>query len=291
MGRIQQIAEATEEEIESYLDYLGWDENPFTRDVTVEDYVLPTDDDIADLITHINEYSGPVLIHSRYSGVGKTTLLKILFEELADDYTTVYIGEHNVTCYELVAIIADKVGVGKSSSTKLTEEKLAEVDFDDDILIGIDEFGLNDPDTLHTIQYLNDEVDCKIILTGMTSQWNAVETLGSEGRAFQRRVSYQLELESFGIEQTRELIKRRIASVTDTPYDEYQDVNEQEFIDRPALRELQAECQGVAGVTMSTLSDALTLVAYRHSMDAGSKVTVDLIDDLSIADPVADTSP
>jgi len=288
MGQIKQISQTTEDEVESYLDYLGWDANPFTNQTTTEDYVLPNEEDIADVVSHIGQYTGPILIHSGLSGVGKTTLIKILLEELQDDYTTVYIGEHNVTPYELVSIVADKTNVGKSSSTKLTEDKLASAEFDKTVLIGIDEFGLNDPDTLHIIQFLNDEVDCKIVLTGMTSQWNAIEKLGSSGKAFQRRVSMQLQLEPLPFGQAKELIQRRITTVTDTPYDEYQSVSLDKFISESALEELYNRTEGVAGVLLSALSEALSLTAYQHYNDANSIVTDNIVSNLTIANPYAD---
>ena len=288
MGQIKQISQTTEDEVESYLDYLGWDANPFTNQTTTEDYVLPNEEDIADVVSHIGQYTGPILIHSGLSGVGKTTLIKILLDELQDDYTTVYIGEHNVTPYELVSIVADKTNVGKSSSTKLTEDKLASAEFDETVLIGIDEFGLNDPDTLHTIQFLNDEVDCKIVLTGMTSQWNAIEKLGSSGKAFQRRVSMQLKLEPLSFGQAKELIQRRITTVTDTPYDDYQSVSLDKFISESALEELYNRTEGVAGVLLSALSEALSLTAYQHYNDANSIVTDNIVSNLTIANPYAD---
>ncbi|MFC6766891.1 hypothetical protein [Natrinema soli] len=70
-------------------------------------------------------------------------------------HQAVYDGEHNVTSYELVSIVSNGVGVGKSSSTKLTEEKISAAEFDDPVLLGVDELGLNDPDTLHIIQFIN----------------------------------------------------------------------------------------------------------------------------------------
>ncbi len=288
MGQIQQISQTTEDEVESYLDYLGWDANPFTNQATTEDYVLPNEDDIADVVSHINQYTGPVLIHSGLSGVGKTTLIKILLDELQDDYTCVYIGEHNVTPYELVSIVADKTDVGKSSSTKLTEDKLASAEFNETVLIGIDEFGLNDPDTLHTIQFLNDEVDCKIVLTGMTSQWDAIEQLGSSGKAFQRRVSMQLQLEPLSYEQIEELIQRRITTVTEQPYDSYGDVDIDSFITESALKELYTRTDGVAGVLLSALSEAFSLTAFQHYNGGNNIVTESIVSNLTIANPYAD---
>lgn len=284
MGRIKEIAESTEQELEQYLDHLGWQHNPFAHPASADEYVLPSPEDIADVASHIQNYTGPVLIHSKYSGVGKTTLLKQLLDDFSEDYHTVYIGEHNVTPYELAAIVADSVGVGKSSSTKLTEEKIREAEFDEPILLGIDEFGLNDPDTLHVIQFLNDLEDFKVVLTGMTSQWEAIGGLGSDGRAFQRRVSFQLELEPFTMEQTMEMVKRRITVAEGTSIAEYDQTDITPFSER-CLDEVHSKSDGVPAVITSALSNLVGLGAYRYVNDLGSEIPEDLASEIDYQDP------
>ena len=284
MGRIKEIAEATEHELNQYLEELGWTHNPFAHAATADEYVLPSPEDIADIASHIQNYTGPVLVHSRYSGVGKTTLLKQILEDFEEDYQTIYVGEHNVTPYELASIVADGVGVGKSSSTKLTEEKIRAAEFDKPVLLGVDEFGLNDPDTLHVIQFLNDLEDFKVILTGMTSQWEAIGGLGSDGRAFQRRVSYQLELEPFTIEQTTELVKRRIARAEGIPTSEWEQVDITPLSDR-LLSEVHEQAEGVPAVITAALSNLMGLGAYRYANDLGVEIPADLAAEVDYADP------
>lgn len=288
MGRLKQLADSTEEEVNSYLNHLEWDSNPFTRGATVDDYVLPSEGEVADVISHINQYTGPILIHSQFSGIGKTTLVQVLMEDLNDRYQTIYVGEHNVTPFELVAIVADKSGVGKSSSTKMTEDKLANADFDRPLLIAVDEFGLNDPDTLHTIQFLNDELDSRVLLTGMSSQWNAVEGLGSQGKAFQRRVALEFELTDFPFEKTEELVKRRITTVTDVSHDEWETVDYTSFITEDALEYVHEQSHGVAGVVTCSLADAISLVAYQYAHGSMSTVNLQIAEQLNYSDPYAD---
>jgi len=284
MGRIKEIAEATDTELEQYLDHLGWSRNPFTHPATIDEYVLPSHEDIADVSSHLQNYTGPILVHSPYSGVGKTTLLKTLLEEFEDDYQTVYIGEHNVTPYELASIVADAVGVGKSSSTKLTEQKIRDADLEEDILLGIDEFGLNDPDTLHVIQFLNDLEPFHVVLTGMTSQWEAIGGLGSDGRAFQRRVSYQLELGPFDREQTTELVQRRIATATGQEHADYNQIDTSPFSER-VLDVVHEQSQGVPAVITAALAELVSLAAYQYVNDLSAEVTVDLAESIDYADP------
>jgi type II secretory pathway predicted ATPase ExeA len=296
MGRIQEIADATDDELTEFQNEYGWDANPFAHAATLDEYVLPGDEEIADIASHLSSYTGPILIHSRYSGVGKTTLLKMLLEEYSERYETVYLGEHNVTPYELTAIVADQVGVGKSSSTKLTEQKIRDhVERYDGppYLIGIDEFGLNDPDTVHTIQFLNDLDDMHVILTGMSSQWEAIGGLGSKGRAFQRRVSYQLELEPFGRDQTRELVQRRLATAVDrdpTDAGVLDEVGIQPFTEA-ALDVIHDRAHGVPAVITAACSELIGLAAYRFvNDDAEPIVTPALAEAIDYAEPEVESN-
>ncbi|WP_256394190.1 AAA family ATPase [Natronoarchaeum rubrum] len=284
MGRIQEIAESTESELEQYLDHLGWAENPFARSATLDEYVLPSPEDIADISAQIQSYTGPILVHSRYSGAGKTTLLKMILEEFSEDYRTIYVGEHNVTSYELAALVADKLDVGKSSSTKLTEQKIGDAEFDAPVLLGIDEFGLNDPETLHVLQFLNDLDGFHVLLTGMSSQWEAIGSLGSDGRAFQRRVSYSLELEPFTQDQTEELIQRRIASAEGLSHEEYEQASLEPFTDE-AIATIHERSMGVPAVVAAACAELVGLAAYQHLNGGESSITSELATAVEYADP------
>lgn len=290
--RIQSIAEATESERDAYLDHLGWTENPFARQPSMDEYVLPSEGSIADIASHLTDYTGPILIHSQYSGVGKTTLLQMLLDSYDDQYETVGVGEHNVTAYELIAIVADQLGIGKSSSTKLTERKVADVLEDDEreILIGVDEFGLNDKDTLHVIQFLNDLDNVRVIMTGMTSQWEAVGGLGSDGRAFQRRVSYELELGPLDEDQARELYKRRVATATGHPHDAYDELSLAPLT-ADAFDVVYERSEGVPAVMVAAISNLIGLGAYRYAQLDKPKITAALAEKIDYSNPRADVDP
>lgn len=288
MGRINQIAEATKEELDAYLDHLGLERNPFAHPATLDEYVLPGEDEIADIAAAIHSYTGPVLVHSRFSGAGKTTLLKMLLDDLGDDYRTIVVPEHNVTPYELVSIVADELGIGKSSSTKLTEQKIRNADLDEEVLIGVDEFGLNDPDTLHTIQLLNDQ-GFRVILTGMTSQWQAIADLGSDGRAFQRRVSFELELTQFEHAQTRELVQRRLVTARgEDPADvDLDDVDIHPFTE-DALVEIHERSKAIPAVATAAAANLFGLAAYRYATSGEDGIDTELAAAVDYADPEAD---
>jgi type II secretory pathway predicted ATPase ExeA len=292
MDRIQSIAESTESERERYLEHLGWASNPFARQASMDEYVLPSENSVADIANHIRDYTGPVLIHSEYSGVGKTTLLQMLLESYDGEFTTVGIGEHNVTAYELIAIVADELGVGKSSSTKLTERKVANEleDRDEDVLLGVDEFGLNNSDTLHVIQFLNDLDSVRVVMTGMTSQWEAIGDLGSDGRAFQRRVSYELELEPLTRPQATELYKRRVATALNVNHENWADVPLEPFTE-DALGTVYDQSDGVPAVIIAAVCDLINLGAYRYAEIDDATITPEVAKKIEYADPHADTEP
>ncbi|HET7323129.1 MAG TPA: ATP-binding protein [Halococcus sp.] len=289
--RIQAINEGTRTERDAYLDHLGWTTNPFAGAATMDEYVMPSESAIADIATHLRDYTGPVLIHSAYSGVGKTTLLRMLLDSYSEEFTPVMLGEHNVTAYELIAILADELDIGKSSSTKLTERKVrnALADRDQPVLIGVDEFGLNDRETLHVIQFLNDLPDVRVIMTGMTSQWEAIGDLGSDGRAFQRRVSHELELDALSREQATELYQRRVASVTNYDHDEYHEVP-LDPLTADALDTIHERSAGTPAVMVAALSKLVGLAAYRYAEVDDPMISADVADRIDYADPHADTN-
>lgn len=293
MNRVKQLAQETEEEMDTYLDYLGWDSNPFVGQSNVEEYVIPSQADLADVVSAVQNYTGAIVIHSKFTGAGKTTLARVVMDSFEDSHNTVFVGEHNATVSELVSIIADKSGVGKSNSTKRTEAKLERADFDEPLLVAVDEFGLNEPASIHALQFLNDLEDCKLLLTGMSDQYQTLmdgrwkDTPQSVQKAVARRVSYALELEPFEFEQTEELTKRRIAGVTGVNYDEWEAVDYSEFITTSALRELHNRAGGVAGVVIPKLNEALSLGAYRHSQGVDGTIQKGLVEKLEYPDAQA----
>lgn len=289
-NRIKQIAAATDEERATYLKAIGWDDNPFAHPTTMDEYVIPSEGTVADIAAHIRDYTGPILIHSRYSGIGKTTLLSMLLQSFDDTFRPVTIGEHNVTAYELAGIVADELGVGKSSSTKLTEAKIRNELTESDVpaLLGIDEFGLNDKETLHTVQYLNDLPNTRVIMTGMTSQWEAIGKVGSDGRAFRRRVSHVVQLEPFDLSKTRELVQRRIASVTNYDHDNYETIPLDPITDS-ALETIHENSQGIPAVVTAALAKLVPLAAYRYDQTGNHEIDTDIAQKIDYANPIADS--
>jgi len=257
----------------------------------MDEYVFPSEESIADIASHIQDYTGPLLVHSEYSGVGKTTLLKMVLESYDDEFKTIEIGEHSVTAFELIAIVADELGIGKSSSTKLTERKVRDSldGYDRQILIGVDEFGLNNSDTLHVIQFLNDLNGVRVILTGMTSQWEAIGQLGSDGRAFQRRVSYELALSPLDRDQARELYQRRVASATGQDHDAFSDIL-LDPVTSEALDVVYENSEGVPAVIVAALSRLIGLAAYRFDRIGDAEITADMAEKIEYADPRADAA-
>lgn len=262
---IRNIRETVEEEIKSYNEYKKWSQNPFTIKPNADVYVIPSDDDVADVFSAINNYTGPIVIHSDKSGIGKTTLLDIILQEYNDQYNTVKIGEHNATSYELISIIADRIGVGKSNSVKSTESKLQSYD-GKTALIGIDEYGLNDPSTLHTIQYLNDNVNCVIIMTGMTNQYQALQKADDFKKALHRRISHVYKLEPFTITQTEEAINRLLTYAReDKSIDDINSVTYTNLITEESLQYIHDKNNGIIGKIITDMNDIIQIKAHIYN--------------------------
>lgn len=287
-NRLQQIAADAESELDEYLDEVGWEDNPFAHRATMDEYVIPSEEDLADITTHLRDPTGMIIIHSEYSGIGKTMLLDMILRSNHESHT-VKMGQHDLTAYEMVGIIADKLGIGRSNSTKFTEQKIEQylAENDDEVIVGIDEFSLNDPSTIHSVQFLNDLDQTHVILTGMSSQRDAMKEIGSEGAAFMRRTNYETKLEPFDFEQTREMVERRIASVTDHEYHGNGSVPI-EPIHKDALKRVHAHGSGVPAVMTSALSTAVTYAAALYADKGWTAIEVPIVEGVDYSDPRAD---
>jgi type II secretory pathway predicted ATPase ExeA len=296
MGRVRSIADDVRAERAAYYSYQGWAGDPFVQPVTLDNYVIPSAGTVASITDHIETYSGIGFIRSDYSGIGKTTLLEMLIEEYEVDHRTVLVDEHNLSTYELVAIIADRLGVGKSSGTKLTEEKLGRAidGFDQPVLLGVDEVGLNNPKTLHVLQFLHDR-GYKLLLTGMASQFDAIETVEFEGdestpagKAFRRRIAHVTTLEPFGFEKTVELVQRRMVAVQDgLTQESFAEVEWESFITEGALRAVHKKAQGVPAVVLAALSSLVGDVAFLFESSGERRIKPELAREQVYADPEA----
>lgn len=289
---IGEIIQSTDDEWASYVDALDWEtsRNPFARDMTLDEFVIPDAAAVADISSAIRDYRGPIVVHSEYSGAGKTALVKALLDEYQEDgeYQTAYIGTHNTTAYELTGIVADRVlDVGKSSSTKLTERRLRETDIEDEVLLAVDEFGLNDAETIHSLQFLTDDVGVRLLLTGMTSQWEALQSLDAASGAFARRVALDVSLGPLDEDQLSEVLARRLATARGEDPDEVDVENISPFAES-ALSVLHRESQGVPGVAVSAAAEALSLAAYRHSQGGGVEVDAEIAEAVEYRDPAVD---
>jgi hypothetical protein len=146
---------------------------------------------------------------------------------------------------------------------------------------------LNSKDTLHTIQYLNDLPNTRVLMTGMTSQWEAIGKIGSDGRAFQRQVAYDVQLEPLEYDGIDEMVRRRITTVTDHDHDQHTDVDLGPITD-DALEKIYERSSGVPAVATAALSELVGLAAYRYAQVGDAEITADLASKIEYADPEAD---
>jgi hypothetical protein len=250
---------------EAYLDKLGWTASPFDRPATADEYVLTSAESISDITSRIQNYSGPLLLHSPYSGVGETTLLNILLESFDDDFTVVKIERESTNIHDLIATLADKSTVEPHQNTKLTKQRLRDelTNRRAPTLVGVDGLDFADEEILYALQEFADLPNLRVILSGTVPDWQTISQLGTVGQMFQRNVSYQLALDTLSRDQGRELYQRRVASVTDYDHDNYEEVPLDPFTE-VGFKLLHTHSRGKPSVMINAFSTLLDRAAARY---------------------------
>ena len=250
---------------ESYLAAIGWSTNPFNRPATADEFVLTNAERVSNLTTQIQNYNGPILLHSAPAGAGKTTLLDILLESLSDDFSPLKISGRSMTAHSLFATLADELDVEVDLNTQQTKQRLHDEleDRDSPALLGLHDLDLVDKEALYSIHELADLPNTRIILTGTVSSWEAIGQVGSVGQTFQRDVSYQLRLETLSCDEGYELYQRRVASATDYEHDDYQEVPP-DPITETALDEVYDRSEGVPALMISAFDELIGRATDRY---------------------------
>ena len=250
---------------ESYLAAIGWSTNPFARPATADEFVLTNAESVSDLTAQIQNYNGPVLLHSAPAGVGKTTLLDILLESLSDDFSSLKISGRGMTEHSLFATLADELDVEVDPNTQQTKQRLQNelADRNSPTLLGLRDLDLGDKEALYSIHELADLPNTCIILTSRVSSWEAIGQVGSVGQTFQRWVSYQLRLETLSRDEGYELYQRRVASATDTEHEDYQEVP-LDPVTKTALDEVHDRSEGVPASMTNAFDELIDRAADRY---------------------------
>ena len=256
---------AISENQESYLAAIGWATNPFARPATTDEFVLTNAESVSDLTAQIQNYNGPVLLHSASAGVGKTTLLDILLEFLSDDFSPLKISGRGMTEHSLFATLADELDIEVDPNTQQTKQRLHDEleDRDSPILLGLHDLDLGDEEALYSIHELANFSNTRIILTATVPSWEAIGQVGSIGQTFQGWVSYQLRLETLSCDEGYELYQRRVASATDYEHDDYQEVP-LDPITETTLDEVHHRSEGVPATMTSAFDELIDRAADRY---------------------------
>jgi type II secretory pathway predicted ATPase ExeA len=262
-------SESTENTIserqESYLAAIGWTTNPFNRPATADEYVLTNAESVSDITTRIQNYNGPVLLHSPTAGVGKTTLLDILLESLSDEFASLKINGQGTTVHRLVATLANELDVEVDQNTQQTKQGLHDEleNRDAPVLLGIPDLDLATEEALYAVHELTDLSNIRIILSGTASSWEAIGQVGSVGQTFQRWVSYQLRLDPLSRAEGYKLYQRRVASATDYEHDDYQEVPF-DPVTETALDKVYDRSGGVPALMVSIFDELIDRAADRY---------------------------
>jgi type II secretory pathway predicted ATPase ExeA len=280
---------ATDDELDTYLDELGWDRNPFRYPPRLEGYVIRAAEEIGHptrptLTSAIRSYSGPILIHSRYSSIGKTTLVRLLLEDYSDRIETAYVDGQDATAKELAAVVADRVGIDDAPSLGRAEREIRETVADRDgnpYLLGIDDFALTDPESMDLVQSLADLNGLRIMLTGPTSQWDGVSEFGDVGQAFQQCISFHLELEPFERAQTTELVKRRATieanGTQSINSDDIDELKSYPFTDS-TLDLVHQDSNGVPGMITAACAELVDVAAMQYGQTGQVEISPQLVE-------------
>ncbi|WP_273837802.1 ATP-binding protein [Halococcus sp. PRR34] len=248
-----------------YLDAIGWSTNPFNRPATADEYVLTNAESISDITAKIQNYNGPVLLHSPTAGVGKTTLLDILLESLSDEFVPLKINGQATTVHGLVATLADELAIEVDWNTQQTKQRLHDElgRRDAPVLLGVHDLDLATEEALYAVHELTDLSNIHIILSGTASSWETIGQVGSVGQTFQRDVSYQLRLDPLSRAEAYELYQRRVATATEYEHDEYQEVPF-DPITETALDEVYDRSDGVPALIISAFEELIDRATDRY---------------------------
>jgi type II secretory pathway predicted ATPase ExeA len=255
----------TSESQESYLAAIGWSTNPFDRPATADEYVLTNAENISDITTQIQNYNGPVLLHSPTAGVGKTTLLDILLESLSNEFAPLKINGQNTTVHRLVATLAGELDVEVDQNTQQTKQRLRDElgDRNTPVLLGVHDLDLATEEALYAVHELTDLSNIRIVMMGTASSWETIGQVGSIGQTFQRWVSYQLKLDPLSRDEGYELYQRRVASATDYEHDDHQEVP-LDPVTETALDEVYDRSEGVPALMVSAFGELIGRAADRY---------------------------
>lgn len=204
-----------ENDVESWLKKMNWEENPFTLRIRPSLFVGYREE-IKKIALHLRE-GHKVAMVTGSTGSGKTTFLKFIEEKVKDGYKVVYISKPPKK-EDLLEIFLDSFKptlweriFGRNVRLHDLHVYISKRLKDKKLLVLLDEVHESDLGTLEWVRTLCDQVeDMQLILAGLPT---IDEILRKNLETLRSRVVTKIDLITLNREYTRELVRRRVESV------------------------------------------------------------------------------
>jgi general secretion pathway protein A len=187
-----------------------WKRNPFTLDIMPKLFT-GYQTLVVEVIAKIHAKSGHILITGN-KGVGKTSLLRWLAENLKKEFHPIYVPRPSENFDELVGYIADSLKVKRPKDKTYTVYDLEEIvkKSKKHILILLDEAHEFTPQFERPLRTLGDINGVNLVLCGLKETKEKIQAISPP---FYERIVMQKVLEHMTPEETSDLIRKRIEDV------------------------------------------------------------------------------
>jgi type II secretory pathway predicted ATPase ExeA len=191
----------------------GWTKNPFTLDIMPKLFT-GYQTQVTSLFEKIYEKTGHILIMGN-KGTGKTTLLKWLTETLAKEFLTVYIPRPTDNFDDLLEYLAKqlKIRVGKGEKLTIYDLEAFASKSNMHLLLLLDEAHEFSREFERPLRSLGDLNGVNLVLAGLME---AADKIKRDSPPFYDRIVAQVVLHHLSLDETTELIRKRIENIGGT---------------------------------------------------------------------------
>ncbi len=185
----------------------NWKKNPFTLDIMPKLFT-GYQTQVATIFERVNQKTGHILVMGD-KGVGKTTLLKWLADSLSKEFHTVYIPRPTDNFDDLLEYLAKQLKIKVSKGEKITIYDLEALASKTNVhvLLLLDEAHEFNPEFERPLRSLGDLNGINFILAGLPE---AADKIKRDSPPFFDRIISQVVLQHLSLEETTELIRKRI---------------------------------------------------------------------------------
>jgi type II secretory pathway predicted ATPase ExeA len=189
-----------------WFDKFGWKRNPFTLDV-IPALFTGYSSQVNAIIDKLSSRSGHVLVYGG-KGVGKTTLLRWLADNLKQDNHAIYVARPPINFEDLLNfIVLDLKGKGQKGKYSLYELEELVKKAKKPVVMLIDEAHEVTPEIEQQMRSLGDIHGVNLVLAGLPE---TREKIKRESPPLFDRIVLETSIDHLTLEETRDLIKKRV---------------------------------------------------------------------------------